>query len=129
MPELALRKALWRKGLRYRLHETRLLGKPDIVFPTSRVAVFIDGDFWHGNQWKLRGFPTLEAQFERVSNRDYWIAKVTRNMKRDAEVTRCLEDEGWRVIRIWESDLKRDLEACTARVAQQVQGCNEEDIR
>lgn len=121
-PELTIRRALWRRGLRYRLHAKALPGKPDIAFPASKVAVFVDGDFWHGNQWKLRGFPSLGAQFENVSNRDYWVAKVTRNVRRDAEVDRRLRELGWRVVRVWESDLRRDLEACVRRVVRQVQG-------
>ena len=128
-PELALRRALWRRGLRYRVHVKGMPGKPDIVFASARTTVFIDGDFWHGNQWKLRGFPTLEAQFAGVSNRNYWIAKVTRNIRRDEEVTRQLHEQGWHVVRVWESELNRDLQGCVARITRQMQGVHEENVR
>ncbi|MFQ5606413.1 MAG: very short patch repair endonuclease, partial [Candidatus Zixiibacteriota bacterium] len=105
-PELALRKALWARGYRYRLHDSRLPGKPDLVMATRRVALFIDGDYWHGRQWKKRGFSSLEEQMKRVNNSDYWIKKITGNIERDKKHTRSLRSKGWRVIRICESDLK-----------------------
>jgi DNA mismatch endonuclease (patch repair protein) len=86
-PELALRKALWGKGLRYRLHDRNLPGKPDIVFPKARVAVFVDGDFWHGNQWRKRGKRALAEQFGGSEHSDYWQQKIGRNMDRDAART------------------------------------------
>lgn len=120
-PERTLRKALWRRGLRYRLHYRRLPGKPDIVFPREKVAVFVDGDFWHGNQWRLRGLSSLEDQFKDSPKGDYWIPKIRRNMIRDADATRTLEYEGWHVIRIWESDIKRSLDSCVHQVSQAIQ--------
>ena len=77
-PELALRKALWAHGFRYRLHKKSLPGKPDLVFASRRVTLFIDGDYWHGRQWKKRGFVSLEAQMSRVNNSEYWIKKIGR---------------------------------------------------
>lgn len=109
-PEVLLRKTLWRMGLRYRLHVKTLPGKPDIVLAKSRVAVFVDGDFWHGRQWRLRGHKSLESQFNGVSNKSYWVEKITRNMARDREVGAQLRKLGWRVVRIWESDLRADVE-------------------
>lgn len=67
---------LRRAGYKFRSNATNLPGKPDIVFPRKRLVVFVDGDFWHGRQWKLRGFGSLERQFRFVNNRDYWIAKI-----------------------------------------------------
>ncbi len=119
-PELALRRALWRRGLRYRLHAKNLPGKPDIVFPKPRVAVFVDGDFWHGNQWRLRGLSSLSEQFADSPNATYWMEKIARNAVRDADVTLRLEYDGWRVIRLWESDLNGDINHCVTRVLEVV---------
>lgn len=115
-PELALRRRLWRRGLRYRLHSKNLPGKPDIVFPRPRVAIFVDGDFWHGNQWRIRGLSSLDEQFADSPNAAYWVRKIGRNAVRDGDVTLRLEYDGWRVIRLWESDLKRDMDACVRQV-------------
>jgi DNA mismatch endonuclease (patch repair protein) len=119
-PELQVRKALWARGLRYRLYAKNLPGKPDLVFRRERVAVFIDGDFWHGNQWRLRGLRSLEEQFHDVSNSEYWVRKISRNVIRDEDATARLEYDGWHVIRLWESDLKSDLAGCVERVARAV---------
>lgn len=122
VPERSLRRALWQRGLRYRLYCRHLPGNPDIVFSRSRVAVFVDGDFWHGNQWRLRGLRSLEEQFEGSPKSEYWVPKIRRNIIRDGDATRRLEYEGWIVIRLWESDLKRDLDACVQKVAEAVLG-------
>lgn len=118
--ELALRRALHGRGLRYRLHAPDLPGRPDIVFRQRRVAVFVDGDFWHGNAWRLRGLPNLEAQFP--TRTEWWTAKIRRNIERDNEVSRALEDAGWRVVRAWESDVLADTSVVADRV-QQVLAC------
>jgi DNA mismatch endonuclease (patch repair protein) len=116
-PELALRKALWKRGLRYRLYAKKLPGKPDIVFARARIAVFVDGDFWHGNQWQLRGLDRLEDQFEGNANADYWVPKIRRTMIRDSDNTARLEYDGWQVLRFWESEVAKDLESCVTRIA------------
>jgi DNA mismatch endonuclease (patch repair protein) len=85
-PEIALRHAVWARGLRYRLHDADLPGKPDMVLPRHKIAVFVDGDYWHGNQWRERGFRSLEEQLEQVHNKEYWIKKIERNMARDQRV-------------------------------------------
>jgi DNA mismatch endonuclease (patch repair protein) len=85
---------------------SKLIGKPDFVFRQQKVAVFINGDFWHGNPRKFR-LPK--------SNCDYWEEKIARNRKRDRAVTKALTQEGWRVLRVWESSL-RDEEAVIARL-------------
>ncbi|MFJ2696561.1 very short patch repair endonuclease [Streptomyces rochei] len=118
-PEIALRKALWHRGLRYRLRTT-LPGKPDITFPGARLAVFVDGDFWHGNAWRIRGLPNFEAQFDRMNNPDFWRAKLRRNMTRDAEVNATLAQAGWTVYRVFESRLKRDLDEVVEEIFQRV---------
>jgi DNA mismatch endonuclease (patch repair protein) len=98
-PELAVRKALTRLGARYRLHRADLPGKPDIVMPGRRLALFVHGCFWHGHDC---------ARGARVpkQNRDYWLAKVARNRARDAKSREALAALGWRVETIWECELK-----------------------
>ena len=86
-PEVRLRKALWRAGLRYRTSDECLPGKPDIVISSKRLAIFVDGDFWHGNQWRQRGFTSLEEQFSGTRNGDFWIQKIHRNANRDQKTT------------------------------------------
>lgn len=118
-PELALRRELHKRGLRYRLR-SGLLGKPDIVFPGSRVTVFVDGDYWHGNTWRLRGYASLNAYVDTLSNSVFWRAKIDANMARDARVTASLEADGWRVVRLWESDIQRALGSCADLVERAV---------
>lgn len=120
-PERALRRALWRRGFRYRLQpRTDLPGKPDIVLPRHRVAIFVDGDFWHGRQWRARGFSSLEEAFAGVSNSDYWVRKIRRNMTRDRQVSRELRAEGWHVFRVWESTISKDAQAVAQRLARRI---------
>jgi DNA mismatch endonuclease (patch repair protein) len=87
-----------------------------MVFPRSRLAVFVDGDFWHGNQWRRRGFASLDEQFKESPSRSYWIPKIKRNVERDAQVNDRLQELGWRVLRLWESDICADAAACAERV-------------
>jgi DNA (cytosine-5)-methyltransferase 1 len=121
-PEVAFRKALWARGLRYRICDDALPGKPDLVFPRYRLAVFIDGDFWHGYQWQRRGLSTLEDQFRETPSKDYWVRKITRNVARDEARTSELAGEGWRVLRFWESDLKQNLSECVAMTVKAARG-------
>ena len=109
-PELALRKELWRRKLRYRKNYKKLPGKPDIVFPQVRLVVFCDGDFWHGHNWAIRGYGSLENELRRYSKA--WADKISRNIQRDERINRELESLGWRVLRIWESDIKTDVKRC-----------------
>ncbi|HEX6123353.1 MAG TPA: DNA mismatch endonuclease Vsr [Ktedonobacterales bacterium] len=113
-PEVAFRKALWARGVRYHVCPPDLPGKPDIVIPSHQVAIFIDGDFWHGGQWRRRGLTTLEDQFRATTTRGYWLQKIRRNIQRDCRNTAALQRDGWTVLRIWESQVSRDLEACVA---------------
>jgi DNA mismatch endonuclease (patch repair protein) len=113
--ELLLRRALHARGVRYRLHARDVLGKPDIVVRARRVAVFVDGDFWHGNAHRLRGLDSIEDLFP--TNREWWTKKLRRTMERDREVTARLEAGGWSVLRFWESDILRD----PAKIADRVQ--------
>ena len=102
-PELTLRRELHRIGLRFRLKTDHLTGRPDIIFPKAKVAVFCDGDFWHGRDWE-----SLQSALRRRANPDYWIAKIGYNRRRDSEVTQRLTEAGWRVMRLWEGDILRE---------------------
>ncbi|MBR0513625.1 MAG: very short patch repair endonuclease [Clostridia bacterium] len=113
-PELALRKALWGKGYRYRVNVKKLPGKPDIVFGPAKVAVFCDGDFWHGHNWALRGIPSLEEELAGYSQ--FWREKILNNIERDKRVTSELKENGWTVIRIWESEINSDIDSCVNRI-------------
>ena len=107
--ELALRKALWHKGIRYRKNYKPLPGKPDIAITKYRIAVFCDSDFWHGYDW--------ENRHQKIkSNRDYWIPKIERNMQRDQEVNEKLRSDGWIVLRFWGRQIKRDVVACADEI-------------
>ena len=113
-PELALRKELWRRNLRYRKNYKILPGKPDIVFPRVRLVVFCDGDFWHGHNWVIRGYGSLENELQRYSKE--WAEKIRRKIQHDERINRELETLGWHVLRIWESDIKADVKRCGDRV-------------
>jgi len=109
-PELVVRRLLWRLGARYRLDRRDLPGRPDIVMPGRKLAVFVHGCFWHGHDC-VRGARVPKA------NRDYWTAKIARNRARDIETRAKLEALGWRVEVVWECDLK-DAEALERRLAK-----------
>ncbi len=102
-PELLLRRELWRLGLRFRKHVRGLPGQPDIVFPSAKVAVFCDGDFWHGRNW-----PVLREKLLRRANASYWTAKIEANMRRDLAHVEALRQLGWHTIRLWETDITLD---------------------
>lgn len=110
-PEILLRRALWKRGARYRVHYKGLIGRPDIVFVRQQVAIFCDGDFWHGRSWDER-----KARLARGSNPGYWIAKIERNIYRDGQVDEALRDQGWRVIRFWESDIRKSPDAVAEEI-------------
>ncbi len=111
--ELALRKALWQRSIRYRKNYKGLIGKPDIVITKYRIAVFCDSDFWHGYDWENR-----KARIK--SNQNYWIPKIERNMKRDREVTAALVEQGWIVLRFWEHTIRKELEECVDDIQEAV---------
>jgi DNA mismatch endonuclease (patch repair protein) len=105
--ELKLLKLFRASGITGWRRHYPITGKPDFVFRSRKLAIFVDGDFWHGNPDALR-IPKSRV--------DFWRAKIQKNRERDAVVTAELERRGWRVIRIWESALRKSPEACLARV-------------
>lgn len=107
--EVTLAKALWRNGVHYRYNYKNLPGSPDIAITRYKIAIFIDGEFWHGYDWENR-----KQRLRR--NRDYWIEKIEENMARDARNDALLKDMGWKVIHFWEKEVKKGLEACVETV-------------
>ncbi|MFB9841133.1 very short patch repair endonuclease [Mucilaginibacter ginsenosidivorans] len=103
--ELLLRKALWSQGIRYRKNVPTFPGKPDILIRKNRLAIFIDGEFWHGYDWDNK-------KQKLKTNRDFWIPKIERNMQRDKSHNKILETMGYTVLRFWEKDVKRNTERC-----------------
>jgi DNA mismatch endonuclease (patch repair protein) len=102
-PELLLRRALRGTGLRYRIDVASLPGRPDLVIPAARLVIFCDGDFWHGRDLKRR-----LQKLATGHNAPYWIAKIRSNVDRDRRVGRLLRDSGWKVLRLWERDVRAD---------------------
>ena len=109
-PEVMLRKALWHKGIRYRKNYRGLPGTPDIVLTRQKIAIFVDGDFWHA-----RGYQDNPGAQVRC-NKEYWTRHLGRNVERDKEVNDALTQEGWLVLRFWESDIKKDLSECLRQI-------------
>jgi len=103
--ELSLRKALWRDGIRYRKNYKGLPGVPDIAIVKYQIAIFCDGEFWHGKDWETK-------KTKLKNNRDYWIKKIERNMDRDRQNEWLLSCLGWKVLRFWGSEIKKDLTGC-----------------
>lgn len=111
-PEILLRKALWKKGIRYRKNYKELLGKPDIVVLRCHLAIFVDGDFWHGNPaYKSKNVST---------NKEFWVNKINKNIERDKFVNEQLTEMGWIVLRFWESDIKTDINKCMQMIEKYI---------
>ncbi|RDY30965.1 very short patch repair endonuclease [Lachnotalea glycerini] len=113
--ELALRKALWNAGYRYRKNYKKLPGKPDIALTRYKIAVFCDSEFFHGKDWD-----TLKTRLSRSDKGEYWINKIERNMNRDNEVEKELQYLGWKVIRFWGKDIKKNTEACVQVIREAI---------
>jgi len=108
-PERILRKAISFSGYRYRLNSKKLPGKPDLVFNKYKLVVFVDGEFWHGFQWKKKK-PRIK------SNRDYWIMKIEGNIQRDKINNKKLKKLGYNVLRFWEHQIKNNLELTVSKI-------------
>lgn len=118
-PELIFRKGLWVSGVRYRINDKSLPGKPDISNKSRKFVVFIDGEFWHGFNWE-------EKKNTIKSNRDFWIPKIERNMQRDDEVNTVLKAKGFKVFRFWEHEVKKEIGRCLNEVLQFIHPPNDE---
>ena len=109
--EILLRKALWHRGIRYRKNYRLLPGAPDIAITKHNIAIFCDGEFWHGKDWK-------EKKESIHSNREFWIPKIERNMQRDEKVDAKLGGLGWAVVRFWGMDIQKNLDWCVETVEE-----------
>ena len=111
--EKMLSHRLWHDGFRFRKNSSRVYGHPDISISKYRIAVFCDGDFWHGWDWENR-------REDIRSNRDYWIPKIERNMEKDREVNHVLSHLGWTVIRVWEHEIRKDLDGVASMIERRI---------
>lgn len=114
-PELLLRRALRKQGVSHRACVDVLPGRPDIVISSARLAVFCDGDFWHGRYLQRR-----LAKLALGHNASYWISKIKINVQRDRRVDRLLKKEGWKPLRFWESDLRADPDVAAKEVVKAI---------
>lgn len=109
--EVLLAKTLWHAGYRYRKNYKKLPGSPDIAILSSRIAVFVDGEFWHGKDWEIR-------KSRLKHNRGYWIEKIEENIARDRRVDERLMQIGWYPIHFWAKDVMKDINGCVAIVTE-----------
>ena len=103
--EILFGKLLWNAGIRYRKNDKSVAGKPDFVIKKARIAIFCDGEFWHGRNWDVR-------KYDHKSNSEFWYSKIERNMERDKEVNDELQKCGWKVFRFWETEIKQKPDVC-----------------
>lgn len=100
-------------GIRYRIKNNRLFGSPDLILPKYKTVVFVDGDFWHGFNWKVRK--------EKIkTNKEYWLPKIERNIQRDSEVTAHWQSLGWMVVRFWEHQIRKDADKCVEELRKRL---------
>ena len=134
--EVILRKALWNKGYRYRKNYKKLPGSPDIVLTKYKIAIFCDGEFFHGKDWEILKLRlekgknpdywikkiehNLKKRLEKSNNSKYWINKISRNKERDDEINKKLDFEGWTVIRFWGEDIKKHTDECAKVVEETI---------
>ncbi len=111
--EEKIAKLLFSKGYRYRKNDKNVYGKPDLTFKKYKLAVFIDGEFWHGKNFS-------KDYFKKTKNKEYWINKIQNNILRDEKVNNYLKNMGWIVLRFWENDVKKNLDNCITKFEQTV---------
>lgn len=109
--ELLFGKLLWNAGVRYRKNDKTVFGKPDFVIPGMKIAVFCDGEFWHGKDWDIR-------KNDHKSNCEFWHSKIERNIERDKEVNKILDEQGWKVFRFWETEIVKESDRCLNRILE-----------
>lgn len=113
--EVMLRKALFAKGIRYRKNYRKLPGKPDIVLIKYKIAIFCDGEFFHGKDWEV-----LKPKLQNSNNSEFWIKKISKNIERDDEINKKLLFMGWTVIRFWGSDIKKRTDECVRVIEEAI---------
>ena len=113
--EVSLRRALWKKGYRYRKNYSALPGKPDIVLTKYKIAIFCDGELFHGKNWEV-----LKPRLLKGNNPDFWVKKIERNMKRDDENDKRLLFLGWTVIHFWGNDILKNTDQCVKVIEEAI---------
>lgn len=112
-PETVLAKELFAKGYRYRKNNKSVFGKPDLTFKKLKIAIFVDGEFWHGKDWETRKHAIK-------SNIEFWHSKIERNIQRDKEVNEKLVEQGWTVLRFWDTEVMKQLDRCIEEIEQKI---------
>lgn len=113
-PELLLAKKLFAKGYRYRKNNKSVFGKPDLTFKKLKLAIFVDGEFWHGRDWDTRKHAIK-------SNIEFWHKKIERNMERDKEVNEKLLEQGWTVQRFWDKEVIKEPAKCLELIERNIE--------
>ena len=113
--EIDLRRALWKKGYRYRKNYNELPGKPDIVLTKYKIVIFCDSEFFHGKDWEV-----LKPRLEKGNNSEYWVKKIERNRVHDQEINKQLLYLGWTVIRFWGKEIKQDVSQCVKVIEETI---------
>ena len=113
--EVMLRKTLWKRGYRYRKNYKELPGKPDIVLTKYKIAIFCDGEFFHGKDWEV-----LKPRLEKSNNSEFWINKISKNRERDEEINKKLLCLGWTVVRFWGNDIKKRTDECVRVIEEAI---------
>lgn len=113
--EVKLRKALWKKGYRYRKNYSKLPGSPDIVITKYKIAIFCDSEFFHGKDWEI-----LKPKLEKGNNSEYWVNKISRNIERDKEKDQVLFFLGWTIIHFWGKDILNNVDECVKAIEEAI---------
>mgnify|MGYP000418633407 CR=1 FL=1 len=119
--EVKLAKELWAKGYRFRRNSKKIFGKPDFSLKKYKLAIFVDSEYFHGKNW--------EIEKHRIkTNRKFWWNKIETNIKRDQSVNKKLEESGWKVIRFWSGEVKKNVDFCLLTIEQTIQKQNNAEI-
>jgi DNA mismatch endonuclease, patch repair protein len=114
MIEVALAKGLWERGYRYRKNDKTVFGKPDLTFKKLKIAIFCDSEYFHGKDWELK-------KSKIKTNSDFWQNKIEGNIRRDLFVNKYLTENGWKVIRFWGQNIKKNLDVCIKEIEKTIQ--------
>ncbi|MGJ1431023.1 very short patch repair endonuclease [Sphingobacterium spiritivorum] len=112
--EIRLATALWHLGYRYRKNDKTVFGKPDLVFKKHKIAIFVDSEFFHGKDWN-------KEKFRIKTNQEFWHKKIERNIERDKEVNQYLKDNGWKILRFWSTEVKKNLQDCIDKIISTIE--------
>lgn len=120
-PERILAKELWHRGYRYRKNNKAVFGKPDLTFKKLKLAIFVDGEFWHGKNWEKR-------KHDHKTNIEFWHNKIERNIERDKEVNEELKKQGWVILRFWAKDIENNLLSCIEQIENEIRILKQNEI-